>query len=115
FVRYPEVRRAFLVRKAVKHFTETPMHVLLVELGWPTFTYKSAKAQGEAAERVSQGIQPPENVHVFVAIDIHRQLVAKVKRVNGSLLYDRKHQPARRPTPSGLNGVRLDFSAKNRV
>jgi hypothetical protein len=99
-VRFPEVRRAFLVRKAVKHFAETPMHVLLVQLGWSAWSYKSGKAQGEAVQRVAQGIEPPDGVHVFVVTDRHRELVNAIKRVRGSLLYDRKHRTTGRRTPS---------------
>lgn len=93
---HESVRRAFLVRKTVQHLaSEEPMHVLLVQLGWPLFHFKSERAQREAAERVMQ-IEVPANVHLFVVADRHKELVAAVKKTPGSLLYDRRRRKAER-------------------
>jgi Zn-dependent protease with chaperone function len=107
--RHPEVRRAFLVRKAVKHFADdAPMHVLLVQLGWPRFTNKSLKAQREAIDRISQGIEPPPGVQVFVVTDAHRELVSAIKSVPRGLLYDprQRKQERRRAQSAGAQAER---------
>ena len=85
----PEVRRAYLLRKEVRHFADQPMYVLAVRvrLGWLTLQ-TAAKEMDVVRELVRRPAMPAEWI-VVPLIPENRPLEAIARRIAGSEVFRR--------------------------
>ena len=101
------VKRAWLVKKSVRHFAdESPLHVLVVVPKGVFWSLNSQKAEQEAAQQLVEAIELPPGVNGFGLPNGATGLLKPIKRVTGALIYDAKtHRKKRR------SGERAQLSA----
>lgn len=85
--RYPDVRKAYLVRKEVKLLPEHPFHVLAVEKKLPIWKYYGADHARKTAQQLAAEVPVPGRAIIVVLGSGTGKLGRKVKRVKGAEIY----------------------------
>jgi len=82
---YPELKAAYLARKAVEHFTNKPVYVLGVVTDTPWHKYRSDGADAELLQRLSARMEMPGE-SFFVVLDRRFSKTRKAMRATGGAL-----------------------------
>lgn len=92
------VRRAYLVKKQVRHFAdEAPLHVLAIVPKSVLWSLNAVRREQEAAQQLAQAIELPPGVNAFGIPSGASGLLRPMKKVTGSLVFDAKtHKRTRR-------------------
>jgi len=87
--KFPDVKAAHLVRKAVKHLPEVPFYILAVQPDVKWFHIRSSSADQQLARRLVQGMKFPGQTMVFVSANNRSKICSKVRRVAGAQIFAR--------------------------
>jgi Zn-dependent protease with chaperone function len=92
------VRRAYLVKKQVRHFAdEAPLHVLAIVPKSVLWSLNAVRKEQEAAQQLAQAIELPPGVNAFGIPAGASGLLRPMKKVTGSVVFDAKtHKRTRR-------------------
>lgn len=92
------VRRAYLVKKQVRHFAdEAPVHVLAIVPKSVRWSLNAVRREQEAAQQLAREIELPPGVNAFGIPSGATGLLRPMKKVTGSLVFDAKtHKRTRR-------------------
>lgn len=96
------VRRAYLAKKIVKHFAdEAPMHVLVIVPDRMRWSLDEEKKQRAVAEAIIAQLELPAGVSAFPLPEQTDHLLAPMRKVAGSLVYDAGKRKAERRARRG--------------
>ncbi|MFL6619783.1 MAG: M48 family metalloprotease [Povalibacter sp.] len=82
-----EVRTAYLVRKAVKHYQEIPMYVLGIQRRSAWWKLESSSAAEKVVARLSDKLECPPDTLIVCFDGNNKSFPAKFRKVPGSTIY----------------------------
>ena len=86
---YPHLKKAFLVRKVVKHFTDTPQYILGVIPNFPWYRYKPGNAEKELVKKLAQEVTYAGYTYVMSLENENKGFKRKFKKVKDAEVYPR--------------------------
>lgn len=86
---HPDVLEAWIVRKQVIHFPETPCFVLTVKIRTTWWTFRSDNPSQTTINSLSQKMALPGNLYLFADEKDLTKVARVIQAVSGSLIYQR--------------------------